>query len=120
MVLAGDTNSLPIQVHTNKGYHFWINLHERSLIFYMLHHFIKQCYIQYLYSIETVTDQYLQLILQCYFNGHAVAPLVVAGAFLITGFWLAVTSWELRLFDFGKHISVIVDLLSTMNIELQK
>ena len=48
-----------------------------------------------LYSIETETDQYLQFILQCYFNGHAVVPLVVAGAFLITGFWLAVTSWGL-------------------------
>ena len=31
-----------------------------------------------LYSIEIVIDQYLQLILQCYFNGYAVAPLVVA------------------------------------------
>ena len=41
-------------------------------------------------------NQYLQLILQCYFNGHAVAPLVVAGAFLITGLWLGVTSWGLR------------------------
>ena len=39
--MAGDTNSLPIQVHTNKEYHFWINLYERSLIFYMLHHFIR-------------------------------------------------------------------------------
>ena len=32
--------------------------------------------------------------LQCYFNEHAVAPLVVEGAFLITGFWLAVTSGD--------------------------
>ena len=46
--------------------------------------------------METVTDQYLQLILQCYFNGSAVAPLVMACAFLITGFWLAVTSWRLH------------------------
>ena len=47
-----------------------------------------------LYSVETVIYQYLQLILQCYFNGHAVALLVVAVGFLITGFWLAVTSWD--------------------------
>ena len=32
---------------------------------------------------KTVIDQYLQLILQCYFNGHA---MVLAGTFLITGF----------------------------------
>ena len=51
----------------------------------MLHHFIVQCLKNMLlHSIETVIYQYLQLILQCYFNGHAVAPLVVAGAFLIT------------------------------------
>ena len=50
----------------------------------------------FLYSMGTVIDQYLQLILQCYFNGHAVAHLVVEGAFLITGFWLAVTSWGLH------------------------
>ena len=49
----------------------------------------------HLYSIETVIDQYLQLILQCYFNGYAVVPLVVAGA-LRTGFWLAVASWGLQ------------------------
>ena len=75
---------------------FWINLHKRSLICYMLPHFITQC-LKYmlLYSIETVIDQYLQLILQCYFNGHAVAPLVVTGTFVITGFWLTVTSWGL-------------------------
>ena len=65
-------------------------------MFYMLHHCITQCLKNILlFSIETVIDQYLQLILQCYFNGHAVAPLVMAGAFLITGFWLAVTSWGL-------------------------
>ena len=90
-------NSLPIQGYANKGYHFWIHLHERSLIFYMLHHFIIQCLKDMLlYSIETVIDQYLQLILKGYFNGYAVAPLVVAGAFLITGFWLVVTSWGLH------------------------
>ena len=63
----------------------------------MLHHFITQ-YLKnmLLYPIETIIDQYLQLILQCYFKWHAVAPLVVAGALLITGFWLAVTSWGLR------------------------
>ena len=93
-MVGGDTNSLPIQVHTNKEYHFWINLPERSLIFYVLHHFITQCLKNMLlYSIETAIDQYLQLILQCYFNRHAVASLVVAGAFLIIGFWLAVISW---------------------------
>ena len=86
-MVAGGTNSLPIQVHTNKEYHFWLNLHERSLIFYMLHHFITQGLKNILlYSIEIVIDQYFQLILQCYFNGHAVATLVVAGAFLITCF----------------------------------
>ena len=49
-----------------------------------------------LYSTETIIDQYLQLILQCYLNLHAVAPLVVAGTYMITGFWQAVTSWGLR------------------------
>ena len=39
-----------------------------------------------LYSIETVNDQNLQAIWQWYFNVHSVAPLVVAGTFLITGF----------------------------------
>ena len=61
----------------------------------MLHNFITQCLKNmFLYSIETVIDQYLQLILQGYFNGHAVASLVVEGAFLIPCFWLAVTSWD--------------------------
>ena len=72
---------------------FLINLHKRSLIFYMLHHFIIQCLKNMLLcSIEIVIDQYFQLILQCYFSGHAAAPLVVAGVSLITSFWLAVTS----------------------------
>ena len=63
----------------------------------MLDHFItKNLNNMLLYSIEIAIHQYLQLILQCYFNGHAVAPLVVAGVFLITGFWLAVTSWGLH------------------------
>ena len=59
-----------------------------------------------LYAIETVIYQYLQLILQCYFNGHAVAPLVVVGAFLITGFWLTVTSW-------GQEIVLTVFILGS-------
>ena len=76
---------MTLTVHTNKEDHFWIDLHKKSLIFYMLHLFITQCLKNmFLYSIETVIDQYLQLILQCYLNGHAVALLVVPGAFLIT------------------------------------
>ena len=52
----------------------------------MLHHFLLQCLNIMLFSaIEIVIDQYLQLILQCYFNGHTVAPLVVTRAFLIAG-----------------------------------
>ena len=47
----------------------------------------------FLHSKEIVDKQDSQLNLQCYFNDHAVGPLVVAGAFLLTGFWLAVTSW---------------------------
>ena len=39
-----------------------------------------------LYSVEIVIDQYLQFNFAMLFNEHAVAPLVVAGAFLITGF----------------------------------
>ena len=35
-------------------------------------------------------------ILQCYFNGHALATLVVAGTFQTTGFWIAVISWGFR------------------------
>ena len=63
----------------------------------MLHHFITQCLMnKLLYLEETVIDQYLQLILQYHFNGYAVASLVAAGAFLITGFWLAVTPWGLH------------------------
>ena len=77
-MVAGVTNSLPIQVRNNKEYNAWKNGHKKSLIFYMLHHFITQCLTNmFLYSIETVIDQYLQLMLQCYFNGYAVAPLVV-------------------------------------------
>ena len=92
LVVAGDTNSLPIQVHTNKEYHFRINFHERSLIFYMMHHFIIQCLKNMLlYSIEIVIYQYLQLILQCYFNGHAVAVadpgFPVGGMDLRRGTW---------------------------------
>ena len=51
----------------------------------MLHHFITQ-YLKnmLLYSIETGINQYLQLILHCYFTGHAVEPLVVVDAFLIS------------------------------------
>ena len=44
---------------------------------------------------ETVNNEGSWFILQCDFNGHSVAPLVVAGAFLITDFCLAVTSWGL-------------------------
>ena len=46
------------------------------------YHTMSEEYV--LHSIEILVDQCLQLILQCYFNGHTVAPLVVASAFLIT------------------------------------
>ena len=59
-VVAGDTNSLPIEVHTNKEHHFQINLLKKSLKFNSLHHFITHCLKNILlYSIETVIDQYL-------------------------------------------------------------
>ena len=87
-MVAGDTNNLPIQVHivhTKNKDDFWTNLLKKSLIFCMLYHFIIQCLKNVLlYSVETV--------LQSYFNGYVVAPTVVVGAFLITGFWPAVTS----------------------------
>ena len=45
---------------------------KKSLIFHMLHHFITQCLNNMLlHLIETVIYQYFNLILQCYFNGHA-------------------------------------------------
>ena len=69
--------------------------HTTALSIDMLHvHFFFTMSEEYmsLYLIQIVIDQNLQLSLQCYFNGHAVAPLMVAGAFLITCFWLHVTS----------------------------
>ena len=96
VAVAGDNNSLSIQMHTDREDCFWISLLNMTLD--MSHHIITQC-LKYmlLYSIETVSDQYLQLILQWYFNGHEVAPLVVAIDFLIISFWLAVNSWRLCL-----------------------
>ena len=46
-MVVGDTNSLPIEVHTNKEDHFWINFHKKSLPFYVIsfYHTMSEEYV---------------------------------------------------------------------------